>query len=185
VDCRSKPVTQIADTAASGPLAPWGHVTNKSTRWSGVPEPIGFGWAGGEIDRTARGAKEHSFQLGNDRVVLVGSNYGTFRLRQDEGGPKWLTDADADAPDGHLHGGGFGYLFQPAGSKQTLKQPPILSTAYTGAKSDRRFGIGYAETSGDGPGWKVCSPTNCSISAVFARDLCQLALLGKGFGLTV
>ena len=32
--------------------------------------------------------------LGNDRIVMVGSNYGSWRMRQDEGGPKWLTDSD-------------------------------------------------------------------------------------------
>ena len=32
-------------------------------------------------DPAARGDREHSFQIGNDRLVLVGSNYGTWRLR--------------------------------------------------------------------------------------------------------
>ena len=35
--------------------------------------------------------------VGNDRVTLIGSNYASWRLRQDEGGPKWLLgDADVD-----------------------------------------------------------------------------------------
>ena len=38
------------------------------------------------FDRTTRGDREHSSMLGNDRIVLVGSNYGSWRMRQDEGG---------------------------------------------------------------------------------------------------
>ena len=33
-------------------------------------------------DGTARGLREHSFHIGNDRATLIGSNYGTWRLRQ-------------------------------------------------------------------------------------------------------
>lgn len=145
-------LNQLIDHPADGPInqpdCNLTHRVNCSHRWAGVPPPIGFGsFPNGTIDRTARGEREHSFQLGNDRVVLVGSNYGTFRLRQDEGGPKWLTDADADAPKGHLHGGGFGYLF---GKDQTQ----ILTTAYTGTQ-ERVFGIGYARTTVATPLWKV------------------------------
>ena len=38
-----------------------------------------------------RGSAEHTFQLGNDRIVAVASNYGRLRIRQDEGSPKFLT----------------------------------------------------------------------------------------------
>jgi hypothetical protein len=57
-------------------------------------------------DSTARGDREHSVMLGNDRLVLVGSNYGSWRIRQDEGGPKWLTDSDVDNATGWRFGGG-------------------------------------------------------------------------------
>eukprot|EP00729_Bicosta_minor_P016853 gene16853-26961_t len=164
---------QAKDTPTSAGLAP--PRANGTTRWSESPPLNGFGMPGGAIDTTARGAREHSFHLGNDRITLVGSNYGSFRVRQDEGGPKWLNDANVDDPSGHLHGGGFGYLYD--GGRGTLggaaaaagaegapyyKQPPILTTAFTStvvagddgddaaapaqAAEPRRFGIGYATT---------------------------------------
>jgi hypothetical protein len=76
---------------------------------------------------------EHVFQIGNDRVVAVASNYGQVRLRQDEGAPKFLNDY---APDRGWFAGGFGYLTD---GKITL------STYYPGnAKNfDRVFGAGY------------------------------------------
>ena len=39
---------------------------------------------------------EHIFQIGNDRLVALASNYGHLRVRQDEGAPKFLNDY---APD--------------------------------------------------------------------------------------
>ena len=71
-------------------------------------------------------------------MVVVGSNYGTFRVRQDEGGPKWLSDADVTDPAGNQHGGGFGYLFDGPDH--------LTGTAYTGGVGERTFGIGYATT---------------------------------------
>ena len=131
-------------------------------RWSGTPE-------GTHNDTTAKGKREHSFQLGNDRVVVVGSNYGTFRVRSDEGGAKWLNDANADAPGGLQHGGGYGYLW-PSGSddigdtgdvdgpkaRDPHSHSHLVSTAYpAGGDNPRQFGLGYALTSGSSPEWHV------------------------------
>ena len=64
-------------------------------------------WPDKSPDTTARGLREHSFHLGNDRVTLVGSNYGTWRLRSDESGPKIMTDSDVDDTSGFTFGGGL------------------------------------------------------------------------------
>ena len=92
---------QLADSAEAAPPAPAG----SQPQWSGYPNTVNKPDNDGN---RARGPSEHSFMLGNDRLVVVGSNYGTFRVRQDEGGPKWLTDADVTNPGGHQYGGGFG-----------------------------------------------------------------------------
>lgn len=47
--------------------------------WSGTPP---------SVDDTARASTEHVFLLGNSRVVVSASNYGAFRVRQDDGSPK-------------------------------------------------------------------------------------------------
>lgn len=89
----------------------------------------------------ARHSTEHSFQLGNDRVVLVANNYAAFRLRADEGGPKWLTGGWTGI-GGHQFGGGFGHLFDAlSGSPNAL-----LSSYYSGGARERQFGVGYAQS---------------------------------------
>ena len=97
--------------------------------------------------RTARGEREHNFHIGNDRVTLVGSNYGAWRLRQDEGGPKLLTDSDIDNVQGHLFGGGLGYLLSARGEL-------LCTTAYTGGSPapEREFGTGFGRTGCAGQG---------------------------------
>jgi len=60
---------------------------------------------------------EHIHQVGNDRVVAIASNYGHVRVRQDEGGPKFLNDY---APERGNFGGGFGYLTDGANTISTL-----------------------------------------------------------------
>ena len=76
---------------------------------------------------------EHLHQVGNDRIVAIASNYGHVRVRQDEGGPKFLNDY---APERGQFAGGIGYLSDGK---------VVLSTHYPGnAKTfDRIFGIGY------------------------------------------
>lgn len=78
-------------------------------------------------------ATEHVFQIGNDRITAIASNYGHVRVRQDEGAPKFLNDY---APDRGWFSGGFGYL---------CDGKTKLSTYYPGnAKTfDRVFGAGY------------------------------------------
>ena len=117
-------------------------------------------------DPAARGDREHSFQIGNDRLVLVGSNYGTWRLRADEGGPKFLNDADVDNSTGWRFGGGLGYLFAPLDPVAAPNgapngalngtAAPLLTSAYVPAgrsslqgraparcNNPREFGVGY------------------------------------------
>lgn len=76
---------------------------------------------------------EHVHQVGNDRITALASNYGTVRVRQDEGCPKILNDVD---PEMSQFGGGIGYL---ADSHESL------STYYDGSQADfeRIFGMGY------------------------------------------
>ena len=84
---------------------------------------------------------EHIFQVGNDRVVALASNYGHVRVRQDEGAPKFLNDY---APDRGWFGGGFGYVADGS---------TTLSTYNAGsAKSfERIFGAGYFRKKVVGP----------------------------------
>lgn len=76
---------------------------------------------------------EHIHQVGNDRITALASNYGTVRVRQDEGCPKILNDID---PETSQFGGGIGYLTDGR---------ELLSTYYDGSDShfERIFGMGY------------------------------------------
>jgi hypothetical protein len=76
---------------------------------------------------------EHIHQVGNDRITALVSNYGTVRVRQDEGCPKILNDID---PETSQFGGGIGYL---------TDGHETLSTFYDGSQSkfERIFGMGY------------------------------------------
>lgn len=76
---------------------------------------------------------EHIHQVGNDRITALASNYGTVRVRQDEGCPKILNDID---PETSQFGGGIGYL---------TDGDETLSTYYDGSQSnfERIFGTGY------------------------------------------
>jgi hypothetical protein len=79
------------------------------------------------------GSTEHIHQVGNDRITALASNYGTVRVRQDEGCPKILNDID---PETSQFGGGLGYLTD---GNETL------GTHYDGSRSnfERIFGTGY------------------------------------------
>lgn len=76
---------------------------------------------------------DHVHQVGNDRITAIVSNYGHVRVRQDEGGPKFLNDY---VPESSQFSGGFGYL---------TDGHETLSTLYPagGASFDRVFGAGY------------------------------------------
>lgn len=78
-------------------------------------------------------AREHIHQVGNDRITALASNYGTVRVRQDEGCPKILNDVD---PETYQFGGGLGYL---------TDGHEVLSTYSDGSDPllERIFGIGY------------------------------------------
>lgn len=80
------------------------------------------------------------FQLGNNRMTLIGSNFGTFRIRQDEGGAKWLQDSNTADEKGTQFGGGFGYLIDSKTGK-------LIDTTYYLSHQRRSFGVGYATTS--------------------------------------
>ena len=92
--------------------------TADQTRVASAAEPPNapFGQAA-KKDPTARGDREHSTMLGNSRIVLIASNYGHWRIRQDEGGPKWLTDSDVDDEAGHRFGGGVAFVLQDHGNQ--------------------------------------------------------------------
>ena len=85
------------------------------------------------VNTAWRSTTDHIHQIGNDRLVVLASNYGYVQVRQDEGSPKFLNDY---FPDEHRYGGGIGFL----GDDNTL-----LSTYYTGkAESfERTLGTGY------------------------------------------
>jgi hypothetical protein len=76
---------------------------------------------------------EHVHQVGNDRIIGIASNYGTVRVRQDEGAPKFLNDYN---PEHGQFAGGFGYL---------IDHNTTFSTHYPGKADlfERVFGIGY------------------------------------------
>ena len=87
---------------------------------------------------------EHVHQVGNDRITAIVSNYGHVRVRQDEGGPKFLNDYD---PKSAQFAGGIGYLVGPG---------ETLSTLYAGGQNfDRIFGIGYFRKTVTGAHYKV------------------------------
>ena len=76
--------------------------------------------------------RNHISQIGNDRVVLLLSNFGYVRLRQDEGGAKLMNDWN---PENHQYAGGFGYL---------KTDHDILTTFYQEQNNfERIFGYGY------------------------------------------
>ncbi|MCJ7648288.1 MAG: hypothetical protein MUP85_06720, partial [Candidatus Lokiarchaeota archaeon] len=88
---------------------------------------------------------DHSFQIGNDRLVAVVSNFGYMQVRQDEGGPKFLNDYD---PQRNRFGGGFGYL---------TDGKVILNTYYPGNGNEfkRIYGIGYCRKKLKGNGLSI------------------------------
>jgi hypothetical protein len=61
------------------------------------------------VNTAWRSKTDHIHQFGNDRLVVVASNYGHVQVRQDEGGPKFLNDYDVSQ---HHYGGGIGYLIE-------------------------------------------------------------------------
>ncbi|MBE0673367.1 MAG: hypothetical protein IH591_01775, partial [Bacteroidales bacterium] len=75
----------------------------------------------------------HQFQIGNDRLVGVASNFGYVQVRQDEGSPKFLNDFD---PKRGIYGGGLGFLSDGTNS---------FSTIFPGNAEtfDRLYGTGY------------------------------------------
>lgn len=114
---------------------------------------------------------EHIFQVGNDRITAVASNYGHVRVRQDEGAPKFLNDY---APDRGWFAGGFGYLTDGNST---------ISTYYPGnAKSfDRTFGSGYFRKKVRGDSYSI----DQVIFAPFGDDpvlISQVTLANSGRG---
>eukprot|EP01084_Bolivina_argentea_P089935 162140_1 len=61
---------------------------------------------------------DHKFQFGNDRIVVIASNYGYIQLRADESGPKYLNDFNRNQ---NQFGGGIGYLTNSTKKKKTKK----------------------------------------------------------------
>lgn len=90
----------------------------------------GAGWSGlpASSDQSMRGSWEHTFQRGNDRLVLVANNYGAVRVRSDEGSPKYYTAAETGVDGATQLGGGFGYLFGGRGSVEAGDKGSNLPT---------------------------------------------------------
>jgi len=80
---------------------------------------------------------EHLFQVGNDRITAVASNFGYVQVRQDEGGPKLLN---AYIPSDNCYGAGLGYL---------RDGDDTLSTFYDidHGEFHRVYGMGYLQKS--------------------------------------
>ncbi|MHA1191624.1 MAG: GH36-type glycosyl hydrolase domain-containing protein [Promethearchaeota archaeon] len=97
------------------------------------------------VNEIWRMKNDHSFQIGNDRLVSVVSNYGYMQVRQDEGGPKFLNDYD---PQRNRFGGGFGYL---------TDGKVILNTYYPGNGNEfnRIYGVGYCNKKVEGDGLNI------------------------------
>src|SRR5579863_3255706 len=76
---------------------------------------------------------EHIHQVGNDRIIAIVSNEGHVRVRQDEGGPKFLNDY---VPEMGQYGGGIGYLTDGRETQTTLYPG-------SGNSFERIFGVGY------------------------------------------
>ncbi|MHA1373898.1 MAG: GH36-type glycosyl hydrolase domain-containing protein [Promethearchaeota archaeon] len=97
------------------------------------------------VNEIWRMKNDHSFQIGNDRLVAVVSNYGYMQVRQDEGGPKFLSDHD---PQRNRFGGGFGYL---------TDGKVVLNTYYLGNGNDfnRIYGVGYCRKKVKGDGLNI------------------------------
>lgn len=76
--------------------------------------------------------KDHYAQIGNDNIIGIPSNYGYMRIREDEGGPKFLNDYNEQEKE---YAGGFGYL---------KYKDKVLSTYYFDDSNMKRyFGAGY------------------------------------------
>ncbi len=97
------------------------------------------------VDAFARLPSDHLFHIGNDRLVALASNYGSLRVRTDEGGPKLLQDLH---PPDNTYGGGFGYL---VANNETLLLSSFFNrtgaTDACAATSTRAFGLGYMRVS--------------------------------------
>lgn len=86
------------------------------------------------VNEAWRSKTDHIHQFGNDRVVVVASNYGYVQVRQDEGSPKFLNDY---LPKQQRYGGGIGYL---------VDSSVVLGTHFPSTPAtrfDRIFGTGY------------------------------------------
>jgi hypothetical protein len=112
---------------------------------------------------------EHVHQVGNDRIIAIVSNEGHVRVRQDEGGPKFLNDY---VPETGQYGGGIGYLTDGHES---------LSTLYPGGGNsfERIFGVGYFRKRVAGNSFDL----DQVISAPFGDDpvlLSQVTIANRG-----
>ena len=125
------------------------------------------------VDPYQRLPTDHLFQLGNDRLVALASNYGYINVRTDEGGPKLLNDFYPVS--GTQFGGGIGYL---CANTTTSNNQLLLSTLFNhttdprcaSARFDRHMGIGYVRKIVDG----------CSIETGTAATVTQDLIVPTG-----
>lgn len=85
---------------------------------------------------SVRRSAEHVFQIGNDELVLVCSNYGSCNLRSDAGAPKVLSSF---SPSRNQFGGAFGYLSSAGATATSYFTSPN--------PTPRLFAIGSVQTS--------------------------------------
>lgn len=137
-----------------------------------------------------RSATENVWQLGISRVTLMASNYGAFKLRQDEGGPKWILGASdvaagAAPSSAEWHGAtqfgaGFGYLRQGEVASGATRAEVTLGTYFTApsANRTREFGVRYARSTVAAADWSMPTPPQ-SPPGMTRRRLLRFALLTR------
>eukprot|EP01084_Bolivina_argentea_P194795 334310_1 len=84
---------------------------------------------------TDTNATNHLLQFGNDRYVIIASNYGFTQMRTDETGPKFLNDYNRK---NYQYGGSNGYLIVNNNALSTFYQGNIPSIDIT-----RNYGFYY------------------------------------------
>jgi hypothetical protein len=71
--------------------------------------------------------------------------WNSWRIRQDEGGPKWLTDSDVDDEAGWRYGGGVAFVHDSESRDQ------LATSAFVpGNATPREWGIGFGVTGSAG-----------------------------------
>lgn len=104
--------------------------------------------------------RNHYSQIGNDRIIGLVSNFGYVKIREDEGGCKFLNDY---YPEGRQYAGGFGYF---------VSGEDCISTFYQEQKNFvRQFGCGYYLKETGNESFKIRQ----TLMAPFGDDPCLIS----------